>query len=433
MNLFWAIDRMKQVAAHSAGKTSRKRLELLLEEARTIDREDREMCDAIGRNGAELLSDGMGVLTHCNAGSLATAGNGTALSVFFAAHAAGKKIHVYADETRPLAAGSPPHHVGTDAAEYSGHPDLRFNGRLGHEGRENSGSRHRCRPNCSQWRCRQQNRDLFAFCSRKQFTRFLFNIAAPSSTFDFHLESGEKIPIEERAPEEITCGFGKQTAPDDVKTYSPAFDVTPAENLTALITEKGIIQPVTTERIKEASGRMKFALIGDHPEVDSLLREIRDHQNYQLEYAACLERPVSTIQQIHPDVQVLENWEQLLTFDDIDAFILAGCTRESQTAAKTIASETGQPFLIVPLPGPEWTAIYDFTYIQNESSLLILPLLKFRFHPHVETLRKKLDQRVIGQISRIEFHQELSANQYPESFLKTNGIRSFYMRLIFFE
>lgn len=250
VNLFWAIDRMKQAAAQSAGKSSRDRLEFLFEEARTIDREDREMCNAIGKNGAELLKDGMGILTHCNAGSLATAGNGTALSPMFAAHAAGKKIHVYADETRPLLQGArlttwelmqrkiPVTLIcdsmagwvmkeGKIQAVVTGADRIAANGDAANKIGTYS---------------------LSVLAKEHQIP---FYIAAPSSTFDFNLETGEKIPIEERAPEEITCGFGKQTAPDGVQTYSPAFDVTPADHITALITEKGIIQPVTTERIKE--------------------------------------------------------------------------------------------------------------------------------------------------------------------------------------
>src|SRR5690606_239708 len=106
VNLFWALDRMKRVAAENADLPSRAMLNRLLEEARAIEDEDREMCRRIGEVGAALLADNQGVLTHCNAGGLATAGDGTALAVIFAAAAQGKNIQVYADETRPLLQGA---------------------------------------------------------------------------------------------------------------------------------------------------------------------------------------------------------------------------------------------------------------------------------------------------------------------------------------
>src|SRR5690606_33088986 len=106
VNLFWALGRMQQVADAEPSLTPPQLQERLLAEAQQIEREDREMCAAIGRHGAELLKDGAGVLTHCNAGGLATAGDGTALSVIFAAAAQGKQLHVYADETRPLLQGA---------------------------------------------------------------------------------------------------------------------------------------------------------------------------------------------------------------------------------------------------------------------------------------------------------------------------------------
>src|SRR5690606_689447 len=106
VNLFWALDRMVRLLGSEAELAPEAMAERLLTEAKTIEREDRDMCRAIGRHGAELLASLSGVLTHCNAGSLATAGDGTALAVLFAAHEAGKSIHVYADETRPLLQGA---------------------------------------------------------------------------------------------------------------------------------------------------------------------------------------------------------------------------------------------------------------------------------------------------------------------------------------
>ena len=126
VNLFWALDRMKAAAARLRGRPPAEIAAALLAEARTIHEEDRQMCRAIGRHGAELLADGQGVLTHCNAGGLATADYGTALAVLFAAAESGKRLHVYADETRPLLAGRPADRLGTAAAGDRGDAHLRF-------------------------------------------------------------------------------------------------------------------------------------------------------------------------------------------------------------------------------------------------------------------------------------------------------------------
>ena len=253
VNLFWALERMKQTAASSPALPSREMLKRLLEEARTIEAEDREKCAAIGRFGAELLSDGQGVLTHCNAGSLATAGDGTALSVFFAAHAQGKNIHVYADETRPLLQGA---RLTTWELKQRGIPVTLI-----------------C-DNMAGWVMKEKrvqavvtgadriaaNGDAankigtYSVALLAKAHHIPFYVAAPSSTFDLSLAMGEGIPIEERKPEEITHGFGRQTAPDETDVYNPAFDVTPAEYIDAIITECGLIKPVTTEKVKEVLG-----------------------------------------------------------------------------------------------------------------------------------------------------------------------------------
>jgi methylthioribose-1-phosphate isomerase len=249
VNLFWALDRMRRVAtADGNGLDSRSLLQRLLKEARAIEDEDRAMCAAIGNYGAALLAGCRGVLTHCNTGGLATAGDGTALAVIFAAARANPQLEVYADETRPLLQGA----------------------RL------------------TMWELMQRNVPATLICdsmaawvmkerkvqavivgadriaangdaANKIGTYGLsvlakahgipFYVAAPSSTFDLTIASGEAIPIEQRAAAEITHGFGKQTAPTDCRVYNPAFDVAPAENIAALITEKGVIQPVTAEKI----------------------------------------------------------------------------------------------------------------------------------------------------------------------------------------
>jgi methylthioribose-1-phosphate isomerase len=248
INLFWALDRMHRRARALAALSPREILEDLLREALLIEEEDRRMCRAIGEAGADLIGEGSGVLTHCNAGGLATADYGTALAVLFAASAKGRRFSVYADETRPLLQGA----------------------RL------------------TAWELKQRGIDVTLICDsmaaqvmkegRVQAVvvgadriaangdtankigtygvallahahAIPFYVAAPSSTFDRSLPSGDAIPIEQRDPREVTHGFGMQTAPDGVQVYNPAFDVTPHELITALITEKGLIQPVEAETI----------------------------------------------------------------------------------------------------------------------------------------------------------------------------------------
>ena len=221
----------------------------LLAEAQAIEQEDREMCTAIGRVGATLLDDVTGVLTHCNAGGLATAGDGTALSVIFSAAAAGKQIHVYADETRPLLQGA---RLTTWELQQRNIPVTlicdSMAGWVMKEGRVQCVITGADRIAANGDAANKIGTYSVALLAKAHSIPFY--VAAPSSTFDFSLSSGDQIPIEERASDEITHGFGKQTAPNDIETYNPAFDVTPAEYINALITERGLIRPVTTETIR---------------------------------------------------------------------------------------------------------------------------------------------------------------------------------------
>jgi len=261
VNLFWALDRMKAKAAELRGtKPPAEIAQALLAEARAIEEEDRRMCRAIGRHGAELIADGQGVLTHCNAGALATADYGTALAVFFAAAESGKRIHVYADETRPLLQGArlttwelmqrgievtlicdstaaEVMREGRVQAVVTGADRIAANGdvanKIGTYGLVLSAAAH----------------------------KIPFYVAAPGSTFDLSIADGWQIPIEQRDPREVTHGFGRPTAPEGIDVYNPAFDVTPAELIAAIICEKGVIRPVTRQRIermlKGESGRGK--------------------------------------------------------------------------------------------------------------------------------------------------------------------------------
>jgi methylthioribose-1-phosphate isomerase len=251
VNLFWALDRMRRAAAPlSSPADFRPRL---LEEARAIHQEDREMCHAIGRHGAELLPDGAGVLTHCNAGGLATAEYGTALSVFFTAQDQGKRLHVYVDETRPLLQGA--RLTAWELTQRQIPATLicdSMAAQVMREGRVQAviTGADRIAANGDA----ANKIGTYALAVLAAAHDIPFYIAAPTSTFDLSLPDGEQIPIEERSPQEITHGFGRQTAPEGVAVYNPAFDVTPAKYIRALITERGLIEPVNAQRIAQLIG-----------------------------------------------------------------------------------------------------------------------------------------------------------------------------------
>jgi len=250
VNLFWALDRMKRTALGLAGRSTGEMAEALLTEARAIHEEDRRMCRAIGRHGAELLADGQGVLTHCNAGGLATADYGTALAVFFAAAESGKRLHVYADETRPLLQGArltawELQQRGLDVTLICDS----MAAQVMREGRVQAVVTGADRIAANGDAANKIGTYGVALLAKAHGIPFY--VAAPTSTFDLSLPSGDEIPIELRDPREVTHGFGCQTAPEGVDVYNPAFDVTPAELIDALICERGVIRPVTRQRIAE--------------------------------------------------------------------------------------------------------------------------------------------------------------------------------------
>jgi methylthioribose-1-phosphate isomerase len=251
VNLFWALERMNAEARGRLGLKEPAHVQvLLLAEAKTIHDEDRQMCRAIGRFGAELIADGSGVLTHCNAGGLATSDYGTALAVFFAAHEAGKKIHVFADETRPLLQGSrltawELQQRGIDVTLICDS----MAAQVMREGRVQAVVTGADRIAANGDTANKIGTYQVALAAAAH--NIPFYIAAPTSTFDLTIDSGDDIPIEQRDGAEITHSFGRQTAPDGVTVYNPAFDVTPARLIEAIICERGIIQPVTVERIRE--------------------------------------------------------------------------------------------------------------------------------------------------------------------------------------
>jgi methylthioribose-1-phosphate isomerase len=249
VNLFWALDRMKNAATRAMVQTPRELLALLLDEARAIHEEDRKMCHAIGRHGAALLADGAGVLTHCNAGGLATAEYGTALSMIFTAQDEGKNLHVFVDETRPLLQGARLTAWelvarGVDATLICDN----MAGQVMREGRVQAVVVGADRITAAGDAANKIGTYSLAVLARAH--QIPFYVAAPTSTFDLSITSGDQIPIEQRSAREITHGFGRETAPEGVKVYNPAFDVTPASLITALVTEKGVISPVTEENVR---------------------------------------------------------------------------------------------------------------------------------------------------------------------------------------
>jgi methylthioribose-1-phosphate isomerase len=251
VNLFWALDRIERRAqALDSSLSGAKVLDALLAEAHAIAEEDRELCRAIGRHGARLLGDGQGVLTHCNAGALATVDYGTALAVIFAAVESGKSVHVYADETRPLLQGA-----RLTAWELAGRgiPVTlicdNMAAQVMREGRVSAVVVGADRIAANGDTANKIGTYGVALLARAHGIPFF--VAAPSSTFDLTLPDGSGIPIEERDPREITHAFGRQTAPDGIDVYNPAFDVTPADLIAGIITERGVIgRPVTSSSIR---------------------------------------------------------------------------------------------------------------------------------------------------------------------------------------
>lgn len=255
VNLFWALERLRRLAQQRRGRRSPGALLAdLLAEARVIHEEDRQMCRAIGEHGSALLADGQGVLTHCNAGALATSDYGTALAVIYTAAASGKRIHVYADETRPLLQGA---RLTAWELQRRGIPVTlicdNMAAQVMREGRVQAvvvgADRIAANGDVA------NKIGTYGLAVLAAAHAIPFYVAAPTSTFDLAIGSGDAIPIERRDPREITHGFGRQTAPDGIDVYNPAFDVTPARLIKALICERGVIEPVTRERIAAVAAR----------------------------------------------------------------------------------------------------------------------------------------------------------------------------------
>ncbi|MGC4377345.1 S-methyl-5-thioribose-1-phosphate isomerase [Fictibacillus sp. Mic-4] len=250
VNLFWVLNRLDKLVQNNRNESPAQLKELILTEAIRIHEEDEEVCRAIGEHGLPLLKEGMGILTHCNAGGIATARYGTALSPIYLAHEAGMKLKVYADETRPLLQGArltawELQQAGIDVtlitdnmAAYvmkKGFIDAVIVG-------------------CDRVAANGDTANKIGTYGVAVLARehnIPFYVAAPLSTIDPGTACGDEIEIEERLAEEVTEGFGRRTAPYGVKVMNPAFDVTPNEYITAFITEKGIVKPDYKENLKK--------------------------------------------------------------------------------------------------------------------------------------------------------------------------------------
>ncbi len=242
VNLFWALDRVQRVAAAVRPAGAARIKQAVLDEAVGMIAEDNAVCRAIGQHAQPLLRDGHTWLTHCNAGSLATAQWGTALAPIYIAAEQGKRIHVFADETRPLLQGA---RITAFELQRAGVPVTLITDNMAamvlSQGRVNAV--------CVGTDRVAANGDFankigtFGVAILAREFGIPFYVAAPISSIDMKLANGALIPIEERRPEEVTHGFGRQTGPTGVAVFNPAFDVTPAKYVTAFITERGLVYP----------------------------------------------------------------------------------------------------------------------------------------------------------------------------------------------
>jgi methylthioribose-1-phosphate isomerase len=253
VNLAWALERMRRFLAAHASLSPAEKAQALIGEAHAILREDLQINLRMGALGAELVPDGARILTHCNAGALATAGHGTALGVIRSAAASGKRVSVLVDETRPWLQGArltawelmQERIPATLIADVSaGHLMQRGEVDLVIVGADRVAANGDTANKIGTY-------SLSVLASRH---RIPFYVACPVSTVDPSLADGAGIPIEERGAEEVTGYGGLRWAPEGVAARNPAFDVTPAELITALITERGVVRPPNREGIRRLFG-----------------------------------------------------------------------------------------------------------------------------------------------------------------------------------
>ncbi|MEO8097325.1 MAG: S-methyl-5-thioribose-1-phosphate isomerase [Acidobacteriota bacterium] len=249
VNLFWGIERMRRLKAKLADAPPEELTRAMIHEAQTTRTEDIAICQAIGRHGADLVPDGKTVLTHCNAGALATAGYGTALGVIRAAVSAGKKIDVFADETRPFLQGA---RLTAWELQQDGIPTTLITDNMaGHFLRSG-------RIGCVVVGADRiaANGDVankigtYSVAVLAKENGVPFYVAAPVSTFDLTIPSGDHIPIEQRSRDEVTHVFGVHVAPDGIGVENPAFDVTPNRYVTGIICERGVARAPYEESLR---------------------------------------------------------------------------------------------------------------------------------------------------------------------------------------
>lgn len=251
VNLFWAMDRILRVAdSTSYFETLQQLREVVLAEANAIYHEDVDMCRRIGQNGQKFIKEDAGILTHCNAGALATAGQGTALSVMFEARKSNRKFKVYVDETRPLLQGA---RLTAWELKQAGINVIvicdDMAGWLMKQGKITAVITGADRIAANGDAANKIGTYSLSILAKEHGIPFY--VAAPSSTFDLSIKTGAKIPIEQRTAEEVTTFAKTQIAPDGVGVYNPAFDVTEAQDIAAIITERGVIEKPNTNSILE--------------------------------------------------------------------------------------------------------------------------------------------------------------------------------------
>lgn len=257
INLFWALDRMRvRAATLSAAESVEEVLLQLEQEAQAVYEEDREMCRQIGAAGAVLISEGAGVLTHCNAGGLATSDYGTALAVMFRAYEEGRGFEVFADETRPLLQGA---RLTAWELQQAGIPVTvicdNMAAQVMREGRVQLVMVGADRIAANGDTANKIGTYSVAVLARAH--NIPFYVAAPTSTIDHAIASGDVIPIEQRPRAEIAEGMGRVTVPDGVNVYNPAFDVTPAKYISAIVTEHGIHRPPYSSSLPRPAKRVQ--------------------------------------------------------------------------------------------------------------------------------------------------------------------------------
>ncbi|RQD74982.1 MAG: S-methyl-5-thioribose-1-phosphate isomerase, partial [Candidatus Syntrophonatronum acetioxidans] len=248
VNLQWALNRMMKKFEESLGEDSPGIFNVLEEEARRIFEEDIQVNKKIGKWGASLIAKGDKILTHCNAGALATAGYGTALGVIRKAHSLGKEIEVFVDETRPVLQGA--RLTAWELKEEKIPFTLVTDNMAGFLMQKNMLNMVLVGADRITSRGDTANKiGTYALAVMAEYHQVPFYVAAPSYTFDMELERGEDIPIEEREGEEITYILDQRIAPEGVKVFNPSFDVTPHHLIKGIITEKGIIKNPDGDKI----------------------------------------------------------------------------------------------------------------------------------------------------------------------------------------